>query len=178
MRNHYERLDPIVTHAMTNTEPFRWGLAFPSAPLSPNQHEFLDEASEFGIRFGFTVPLHDGHGPIGALTFAVDQKRPQFERCIEKNERVLQLMAMYFHAHVRRKLMNDIRIEGITLSRREHECLERASRGKNAWEIGQILGISRHTAASYLGSAKEKFDVKTVVQAALRLAAVKREERN
>jgi hypothetical protein len=61
----------------------------------------LDEASQFGIRFGFTVPIHDGRGPIAALTFAADQQRPQFENCINSHARVLQLMAMYFHAHAR-----------------------------------------------------------------------------
>ncbi|MFK5073526.1 helix-turn-helix domain-containing protein, partial [Klebsiella pneumoniae] len=33
------------------------------------------------------------------------------------------------------------------LSPREFECLEWSSRGKSAWEIGSILGISRRTAA-------------------------------
>ncbi|WP_454651249.1 LuxR family transcriptional regulator [Bradyrhizobium liaoningense] len=178
LRNRYERLDPIITHALINAEPFRWGLDLSPLLLSPDQKQFLDEASTFGIRLGFTVPIHDGHGPIAALTFAVDQRRPQFDRCIKKHERVLQLMAMYFHAHVRRKLMNDPSIDGVCLSRREYECLEWASKGKSAWEIGQILGISRHTAASYLDSAKEKLGVKTVVQAALLLAAAKREKQN
>ncbi|WP_434056892.1 LuxR family transcriptional regulator [Bradyrhizobium tunisiense] len=177
LRNHYERLDPIITRALNNAEPFRWGLGLSPTLLSPVQQEFLDEASQFGIRLGFTVPIHDGRGPVAALSFAVDQRRPDFERCIEKHGRVLQLMAMYFHAHVRRKLVDRTSIDGVSLSRREYECLEWASRGKSAWEIGHILGISRYTVASYLESAKEKLGVKTVVQAAIRLA-VKGERQN
>jgi LuxR family transcriptional activator of conjugal transfer of Ti plasmids len=174
LRNHYERLDPIIAQALRNAEPFRWGLDLSPTRPSPVQQEFLKEASEFGIRFGFTVPIHDGHGPVAALTFSVDQRRPDFERCIEKHARVLQLMAMYFHAHVRRKLVNDLGADGVSLSRREYECLEWASKGKSAWEIGHILGISRYTVASYLESAKEKLGVRTVVQAAIQLAAEKR----
>jgi len=64
------------------------------------------------------------------------------------------------------------------LSPRELECLEWAAQGKSAWEIGCILGISRYTVASYLESAKEKLGVRTIVQAALRVAAAKREEQN
>jgi LuxR family transcriptional activator of conjugal transfer of Ti plasmids len=146
--------------------------------LSSAQQELFYEASEFGIRFGFTVPIHDGHGPIAALTFATDEKRAQFESRINSQARVLQLMAMYFHAHVRRKLSGDRRIGEALLSPRELECLEWAAKGKSAWEIGRILGISRHTVASYLDNAKEKLGVRTIVQAATRLAAAKREEHN
>lgn len=92
--------------------------------------------------------------------------------------RVLQLMAMYFHAHVRRKLSSERKIGCILLSSRELECLEWAAQGKSAWEIGCILGISRHTVADYLGNAKEKLGVRTIVQAAAHLAAAKIQERN
>lgn len=178
LHSHYERLDPVITQALQNPEPFRWGFGLAARQLSSAQHELFSEASEFGIRFGFTVPIHDGHGPIAALTFATDEKRPQFESCINSHARVLQLMAMYFHAHVRRKLSGDRRIGKALLSPREFECLEWAAEGKSAWEIGHILGISRHTVASYLDSAKEKLGVRTIVQAATRLAAAKREEHN
>ncbi|WP_316206132.1 LuxR family transcriptional regulator [Bradyrhizobium sp. SZCCHNR3058] len=178
LRHHYEQLDPVITRALNNPEPFRWGLSLSPRPLSPAQQAFFNEAAEFGIRAGFTVPIHDGHGPIAALTFATDQRRQQFERCIDSQGRVLQLMAMYFHAHVRRKLSSELNIDGVLLSRRELECLEWASQGKSAWEIGQILGISRNTVAYYLENAKEKLGVRTVVQAATRLAAAKKDKQN
>lgn len=174
----YERLDPVIAQALQTPEPFRWGLGSTARQLTSAQHELLYEASEFGIRFGFTVPIHDGHGPIAALTFATDERRSQFESHINSHARVLQLMALYFHAHVRRKLAGDRRIGEAVLSPRELECLEWAAEGKSAWEIGCILGISRHTVASYLENAKEKLGVRTIVQAATRLVAAKAEEHN
>lgn len=174
LHNRYERIDPVIIGALQSPEPFRWGFGLPSRSLSLEQHQLFDEASEFGIRFGFTVPIHDGHGPVAALTFASDQRNASLERCIKSDVRVLQLMAMYFHAHARRKLTDERRIDGIPLSPRELECLEWASQGKSSWEIGQILGISRYTAASYLNGAKEKLGVRTVVQAAMRLALLKK----
>jgi len=69
-------------------------------------------------------------------------------------------------------------IDGVQLSPRELECLEWAARGKTAWEIGRILGISRYTAASYLNNAKEKLGVRTIVQAVMRIAADKGVEQN
>jgi LuxR family transcriptional regulator, activator of conjugal transfer of Ti plasmids len=178
LRNHYERYDPVVTQALRDPEPFRWGADFSVRLASSAQQELLNEASQFGIRFGFTVPIHDGRGPIAALTFAADHRRPQFDKCINSHARVLQLMAMYFHAHVRRKLTVNRKIGGTLLSPRELQCLEWAAQGKSAWEIGRILGLSHHTVASYLDNAKEKLGVRTIVQAATRLAAAKGEEHN
>ncbi|WP_035711677.1 LuxR family transcriptional regulator [Bradyrhizobium genomosp. I (2014)] len=178
LRNKYQTVDPVIGEALQSPEPFRWGIDLSSRSASMAERQLLDEAAQFGIRFGFTVPIHDGHGPVAALTFAADERRPQFEQFIDSHARVLQLMAMYFHAHVRRKFANERSVGGVRMSPRELECLEWASRGKSAWEIGCILGISRNTVAYYLENAKEKLGVRTVVQAVTRLAAANKEERN
>ena len=178
LRSRYERIDPVITQALQSPEPFQWGVDLPSPFSSPNQQRLLDEASQFGIRTGFTVPIHDGRGSIAALTFAANQREASFEHCINSHARVLQLMAIYFHAHVRRKLSDENRIGEILLSPREFECLKWAAQGKSSWEIGLILGISRHTVTSYLDSAKEKLGVRTIVQAATRLAAARGDEHN
>jgi len=94
-------------------------------------------------------------------------------RCIEQNRHVLQLMAMYFHAHARRRLSINRVIDGVALSPRELECLEWAAQGKSAWEIGRLLNISRRTAAFHLDNAKTKFGVRTIWQAVAKLAASK-----
>ncbi|MDA9433555.1 LuxR family transcriptional regulator [Bradyrhizobium sp. CCBAU 51627] len=174
LENHYEDIDPVVMQALKDPEPFTWGIHAKGTSL--DQQRLLDEAAQFGIRFGFTVPIHDGRSPIAALTFAADQRHAPFAACVTSHGRVLQLMAMYFHAHVRRKLSNELIING--LSRRELECLQWAAQGKSAWEIGRILNISRNTVAYYLENAKEKLGVRTVVQAATRLAAAKKDKQN
>jgi DNA-binding CsgD family transcriptional regulator len=80
-------------------------------------------------------------------------------------------MAIYFHAHAQRRIGGEPTIDGVSLSARESECLEWAAQGKSAWEIGHILGISRHTVATYLENAKSKLGVRTIVQAVARLTA-------
>jgi LuxR family transcriptional regulator, activator of conjugal transfer of Ti plasmids len=74
-------------------------------------------------------------------------------------------MAMYFHAHAQRRIGSNRLISYASLSPREAECLEWAAQGKSAWEIGSILGISRHTVATYLDNVKTKLGVRTIVQA-------------
>lgn len=173
LRSHYERFDPVIVQALGHPEPFQWGLGARSFVPSEIQRELFEQAAKFGIRCGFTIPIHDGRGPIAAVTFAADERIPQFERTIKEHGRVLQLMAVYFHAHARRKLVPDRVVDGIALSPRELECLEWASQGKSAWETGRILGISRHTTVTYLENAKKKLGVRTTVQAVARLKAFK-----
>jgi LuxR family transcriptional regulator, activator of conjugal transfer of Ti plasmids len=80
-------------------------------------------------------------------------------------------MAMYFQAHAHREVIPTRIADGASLTPRELECLEWAAQGKSAWEIGRILGISRHTVAFHLDNAKAKLGVRTIVQAVARLTA-------
>jgi len=75
-RRHYERLDPVITQALSNPEPFEWGLGVEPIRMSRPQQELFEEAAQFGIRYGFTIPIHDGRGPVAAVTFAADQRYP------------------------------------------------------------------------------------------------------
>ncbi|SFO92668.1 DNA-binding transcriptional regulator, CsgD family [Bradyrhizobium sp. Ghvi] len=176
--NEYQHIDPVIQKAARHPEPFRWGLDLADREISTQARELLAEALDFGIRFGFTIPIQIGPRPVAALTFATNEKRASFDHCIQSNERVLQLMAMCFHAHVRRKLSVGGTFDRVPLSRRELECLKWAAQGKSAWEIGQILRISRNTAADYLNNAKEKLGVRTVIQAATLLAAANKQKQN
>lgn len=178
LRSNYQSIDPVLISATHSPEPFCWGVDLPSQSLSIAQKQLFDEASQSGIRFGFTVPVHRGRRAIAALTFATDERRATFESSVNSQGRVLQLMSLLFHTQVQMKLATTATANGIRLSRREHQCLEWAARGKSAWEIGRILGISQHTAASYLNNVKKKLGVRTLVQAAIRMAADKKEEQN
>lgn len=166
----YERFDPVVIRFRSQPDPFVWGLGHIVRRASDVERELFEQAAKFGIRYGYTIPIHDTCGAIAAVTFATDKRRPHFERSIVQHAPALQLIAMYFHAHVRRKLIHSRRIGDVSLSPREFECLEWSSHGKSAWEIGGILGISRRTAAFHLDNARAKLGVRTVRQAVVRLA--------
>ena len=170
LKEHYEQLDPVIALAHERTEPFEWGLGADGFQISSDQGRLFDEASAFGIRCGFTVPICDGHGPIAAVTFASDQRGRTFQQTIGHNARVLQLMSISLHAHARRKLVRDPLINGVRLSPRELECLQWVAAGKSAWEIGRILGISQNTVTFHVENAKAKLGVRTRQQAVALLA--------
>jgi DNA-binding CsgD family transcriptional regulator len=171
LEHHYERLDPVIARALHEPDPFQWGIEISQPTLSDPARELFAEAARFGIRHGYTIPIHDSHGAMAAVTFATDERRPLFERSITEHARVLQLMAMCFHSHARRKLMPNRLINGVALSRREIECLHWAAQGKSAWDTARILGISRHTVAFHLDNARAKLGVRSTIQAVACLSA-------
>ncbi|WIW50292.1 LuxR family transcriptional regulator (plasmid) [Bradyrhizobium sp. 62B] len=172
VRNHYERLDPIIERALATTEPFSWDHKEPHKLRSPAQRSLLDEGAQCGIRLGFTVPIHNG-ASMAALTFATDQNDRAFQLGIERRSEVLQFMAISFDRRVRQKLSHELVIANVELSRREMECLDWVAKGKTTWEIGQILQISPNTVKSYLNNAKNKLGVRTLAEATSRLGAAK-----
>ncbi|UVO35732.1 LuxR family transcriptional regulator [Bradyrhizobium arachidis] len=169
MRRQYEAFDPVVRQAIRDTRPFRWGLGFGPRLRSDSERELFEEAAGFGIRYGFTIPIHDHRGEIAIVTFATDRRRSGFEHSIMKRTDVLEVIAWYFHAHARSKFQPDRILDGVSLSPRELECLEWSSRGKSIADIGIILGISRRTAAFHLDNVRAKLGVRTICQAVARL---------
>lgn len=171
MANAYDRIDPVIVRVQRTVEPFSWGSGSWLNALRDRENRFMDEAAKFGIRCGFTLPVHDINTRFAAMTFAVDQCPHRFRRFVEKHRDVLHLLAVMFHAEARRALAPKHSVAGILLSPREFECLAWAAKGKSAWDIGQIVGISRRTAAFHLERAKTKLDVRTIPQAVALLAA-------
>ena len=170
MRSRYERIDPVIWRTRCHRCPFQWDTELARAGASKPQQQIFDEAAEFGIRCGLTIPVADRRGTIAAITFAADEPDPAFLRVVERYEQALQLMATCFHVHVRRKLSSDRMVDGVLLTPSEYECLQWAALGKSAWDIGCILGIKRRTAAFHLDNARRKLGVRTVAQAVARLA--------
>jgi LuxR family transcriptional activator of conjugal transfer of Ti plasmids len=171
LQQRFQEHDPVIVRARQCTAPFDWGADTLTAAISPKGREIFDEAAHYGIRYGFSIPVPTEAGPCVVVSFATDERRPSFEACIGEHGAVLQFMAMLFHRNVRSLSPRDRQIGDIVLSAREFECLDWASRGKSAWEIGRILSISRSTAAFHLENAKRKLGVRSINQAVAMLAA-------
>lgn len=165
LNRHYEKIDPVIRLAHARTEPFESGFGADNFAMSPVQARLFDEASEFGIRCGFTIPIRSGSEPVAAVTFASDSRHSTFRRMIEANTRVLQLMAICLYAHATRRLYRDPAIGTARLSPRERECLRWAAAGKSCWESAHILNLSPQTMKFHLDNAKQKFGVRTICQA-------------
>lgn len=161
----YENADPVIARMQLTSDPFDW-----SADLASDDEaalRFFGEASDFGIRYGRTVPIHDRRGWIAAVTYATDRMRPAYRACVSRNADILQLIALYFHAHAQRAFDLEDLYSGPHLTDRELECLYWASQGKSARDIGEILGLSESTVKFHLRNVRAKYRVGTTIQAVI-----------
>lgn len=170
----YHRFDPVVIQSVRRDKAFEWGLGLGPEADSEPAHQLFEEAARFGIRCGFTVPIHESGVAIAAVTFAASERGASFGRSVRRHARILPLIATTFHAHAQRKLRTRDQIDGVALSPREIQCLTWAAQGKSSWEMGRIMGISHHTVAFHLENAKAKLGVRSTIQAVARFVAAGR----
>ncbi|MER8543731.1 LuxR family transcriptional regulator [Mesorhizobium sp. M1334] len=161
LQHQYQSVDPVIVRARCGGYPFRWGSALLGVEPSEAEQRVFDEAAQFGICCGLTIPIIDHRGHFAAMTFAADERDPAFFRVAERYEDDLPYVATCFHMFARRKLSADRIVDGVPLTAREYECAQWAVRGKTAWEMGCILGITQRTAEFHLDNARRKLGVRT-----------------
>ncbi|MCA0048239.1 LuxR family transcriptional regulator [Mesorhizobium sp. B283B1A] len=167
LENRYESVDPVIVRARGGGCPFRWGYDLSGEEAAGAQ--VFEEAAQFGISCGMTIPITDRRGNFAAVTFAADKPDTAFFRATERHVGGLPYIATCFHMFVRSKLSADRTIDGVLLTPREYECLQWAEQGKSDWEIGCILGITQRTAVFHLSNARRKLGVTNTKQAIGRL---------
>jgi DNA-binding CsgD family transcriptional regulator len=167
----YHRIDPVVRFMQSESKPFLWPTEAVLAKTSEPGKSVLQKAAKFGIGRGMTIPIHDRFGQRAAVTFATDEADEQFTRTASSYQQALQLIATCFHINVRNRLSGSTRVDNVSLTKRELECLQWAARGKSARDTADILGIKRRTVSFHLDNVRRKFEVRTVAQAIAILAA-------
>ena len=58
----------MIVPAHSAPEIFDWGLGMEPMEMPKRQQDVFDVASKFGIRYGFTITIHECRGPIAAVT--------------------------------------------------------------------------------------------------------------
>jgi LuxR family transcriptional activator of conjugal transfer of Ti plasmids len=173
LEHRYDLRDPVITRAMRSPRPFEWGPGCWTGNPECGDPDFFREATALGVRCGFTIPIHGDQAGCAAVSFAAPRQSPRFHQSFERQTELLYLIALLFHRAARRTLAPARTIDGVALSEREFECLHWAALGKSIGDIGAILGISRRTAAFHLDNAREKLDVRSLVQAVARFTAAR-----
>ena len=166
--NRYDRIDPVIARSIATTLPFAWSTDRSDTELSNKQKRFFEEASEFGIRHGITIPIHDRQGKVATLTLAACGSRSAFDTRVEQYQHELHLIAIYLHAQLRNATPAPLLPLRPCLTQRERSCLQWAARGKSALDTAEIIRISRRTVVFHTENAKRKLGVATVQQAVAR----------
>ncbi|MCB5175124.1 helix-turn-helix transcriptional regulator [Microvirga lenta] len=142
--------DPAIHAVATSTSPFLWTELEPAYRRSPEARRIMEEAGEFSLRDGFTVPLVTLEGEVAGFSLAGEHLE------LSPSERgMLTLMATY--ALGRAILLRETPSRPVaSLSPRECEALQWAAEGKSEWEIGERMGISEHGVDKRMRSARLK----------------------
>jgi DNA-binding CsgD family transcriptional regulator len=127
----------------------------------------IRDALDFGIRRGFTVPIHGPGGEMGIMSLYSDLTDAAFMRALQATQHDLHVMSIHFHDAVQKKLACGESIpKPIPLTEREVEILRWTAIGKTAWEIGSILKISERTVNFHLQNLMGKLGVHNKTHAA------------
>jgi DNA-binding CsgD family transcriptional regulator len=155
----YSYVDRMHTAASSCMFPLRWDEIYTDPHTTKKQRLVFDEAKEFGVKNGLTVPIHGPAGGTACLSLSGNLKARQFEDVWKHYYDHFTLIAAYTHEAILKQLDAGDSYEPIRLTDRERECLLWTSRGKTTWEIGQILKISENTVLFHVNRSMRKLKV-------------------
>ena len=158
LQHDYGDLDPTFQGAMIRLLPFRWRDIGQRNDLTSGQRRVLNEARDFGISYGATIPIHGPDSGLSALNVTCASER-QLDEAFEESFRALTWIAVHTHEAFLRLAEDVVEQRRVRLTDRERDCLLWTARGKTAWEVGQILTISEETVLFHLKNATRKLCV-------------------
>ena len=153
--------DPVVRMCRATTTPFEWSEAPFDAEREPRALELMRTAHDFGLRRGFSIPVHSLNGLEAC--FSVSGVRPEFDGGARA---ALHLIALYAFERVRRLAMPRPRPNPLTV--RETEVLTWAAAGKSHGDIAAILGVTERTVTAHMVNATDKLGASNRTHAVVR----------
>lgn len=163
LSNNYSIIDPIHVRARGTMTPFYWGGEEFIRLLTKQQRKIYQTAKEYGIKSGYTVPIHAPNQSNGSLTFASNRITDDMKLAVKLNYSRLHILAIYFHdlLHSESHFVQ----KNAVLTNRERECLILISNGKKYFSVAADMGVSTNTVQFHMKNIKKKLKVNTVQQA-------------
>lgn len=157
--------DPVIIAAQHELAPFEWEELDQKLDLSPKHRRLMQEAREFGLQGGFTVPVH-APGVVSGLCSFVSGSKGIDPDCLP----AANFIGVYaFDAARRIAAKNQVLNRTHTrLTDRQRECLIMAAKGKSDSVIGCILGLGRDTVHMHVERAKRSYGVSSRNEAIVR----------
>jgi LuxR family quorum sensing-dependent transcriptional regulator len=160
----YIGIDPAISAVRNAHGPFGW------SDLKADdeaQQRVLDEAGDFGLRHGVTVPLHPLEGGIIGLSLAGER--------LDLPPRALGKITLLATYAIGQTLLLSARRPAPDITPRQLEVLKWLVAGKTTGDIAAILGIADDTANNHVRALHTRFGVSSraqLVAEALRLRLV------
>ncbi len=148
------RSDPIPEVARRLGRTFWWEDVRTLTKLTPQNQEFLDIASSYGLGHGLAIPLFGPNMFDAFLAVGFGPKRPDLlPSAIFEMQCAAQISHISYCGMTRG---SDRLVQNV--SPRELEVLRWIARGKSNTVIAEILGISKHTVDSMVRRLFDKLD--------------------
>lgn len=149
--------DPVINYCSKSLVPIQWhDLPIEKASLS---ERVMNEATEFGLKTGISMPVHSPRGEFGIFSLSVNSRLIAAQQITVQAMPYVQIMASYLHEALCRVINLKESSEKPLLTDREKECLRLTADGKTSWEIGKLLNLSERTANFHINNAMIKLDV-------------------
>lgn len=163
LERNYMVVDAVSLEAARSPVPFRWRDALARPQYGANSQRVFEEAADFSIRDGFTVPIHSGAG-LSIISLVVEDPA-LFQPSSAARRHMLHLLAMHFHLACDRALNEEVAPPLPRLTPREREVLLWTAKGKTGWEIAQILNLAERTVVYHIENARTKLGASSRAQA-------------
>jgi DNA-binding CsgD family transcriptional regulator len=164
--NAYHLIDHVISKGPQEVMPFTWNFLCRKHGMTAQQKRFFNEASDNGLPDGLGVPVHGSNGGYAMVSMATSTSPQELEKLLAHAGQDVHIISLVFNT-MARDLLDALKIgfNPPTLTCREKECLLWLSRGKTAWDIGHILGVSEAVVRFHLANARAKLGVLTSKEA-------------
>ncbi|MGH8524395.1 MAG: LuxR family transcriptional regulator, partial [Gammaproteobacteria bacterium] len=160
----YIRLDPVAAQLLTDINPFTWD----ELPVIGSKvRTFWNRAARFGLRHGFTVPVHGPRGQHAMFGLSGTDGPIPSEGRTARYERTwsfaLQLLKEVFGSYLQQDAASVK-----PLMPKQRGALSLIARGYSIREIGELLGLHPRTVEYHLSGALKNLGANTREQAIVR----------
>lgn len=154
LEQNFTVVDPVVRLARQYMRPFFWSRT-DAAFQDTATRGFFDQAKEFGISSGLTIPIPASYGRFAMLTMASAESSTVERVRLDSPVKAITAAALV-HVWLAKLVEGDRAPVRPILTGRQLACLTWASLGKTTPEIAMLLSISPSTARWHLVEAKKR----------------------
>ncbi|WP_341487800.1 LuxR family transcriptional regulator [Pararhizobium sp. A13] len=162
VKRNYVHVDPVIYRTKMQDDAFVWSEALKGRKLNREARRVMNEATEFKMNDGYSVPLHSAGGFQAIVTFGAEKVD------ISQEARgALHIISIYAHNGLKALLTDEAtsrHLTSLNITPREREVLQWCAAGKTSSEIADIMGRSPRTIQNEIGNAQKKLNVVNTAQ--------------
>jgi len=161
----YRLRDPVRRHVRHKFQPVVWRDFACRAQARDDEAVLWRRVWDLGVSNGITVPIHDArHGRYGSLAVVSFGRRDEFDDWYRGARDTLAAKVYYFH-HGLDEPCCEAPGDGLSLTKRERECLSLVARGYCSKAIARRLEISPRTVDLHIARAAERLGARGRIHA-------------